>query len=106
VPNTELSVCNKTWYIDFMIGYLERLARQFIMLGYQPTFEFFKIQNTHLSELEPSHESPNHPKHGILKLTQRLSMLGGVLNTNMAYHEITAKKGIRVSYSKESFQNI
>ncbi|MBJ2135545.1 hypothetical protein JEU11_03685 [Paraglaciecola chathamensis] len=105
VPSTKLSVCNKPWYIDYMIGYLERFARQFIVLGYQPTFEFFKIQNTPLSKLESAHERPNHPKNGVYKLAQRLLMLGGALNSNMAYHEITAKKGIRVRYSKESFQN-
>jgi hypothetical protein len=82
-----------------MIGYLEMLARQFIQLGYQPTFEFFKIQNIPLSKLTSAHESSNHPHHGVLKLTRRLLKLGGVLNANMAYHEVTDKKGIRVTYS-------
>jgi hypothetical protein len=100
IPKTELSVCNKSWYIDFMIGYVQMLARQFINLGYQPTFEFFKIENTHLSTLELAHESSNHPKHGIYKLAQRLLMLGGDLHVNMTYHEITATKGIRLTYSK------
>lgn len=99
IPKTKLSACNKAWYVDFMIGYVQMLAEQFIRLGYQPTFEFFKIENIHLSKLGPAHESSNHPEHGIYKLAQRLLVLGSDLNANMAYHEITAIKGIRVTYS-------
>ncbi|WP_153810904.1 hypothetical protein [Paraglaciecola arctica] len=97
IPNTEVYITNSSWYVDFMHGYLDLLARQFVARGYKPTFEIFKIQHTRLSDLGLEHEDNNHPQHGVYKLVRRLfANSNAILNGN--YNDLTDKEGVKIAY--------
>lgn len=97
VLGSSASVSTLGWFVKYMIGYITMLAQQFLELGYQPTFEFIKIQNTLLSSLTPDYENLNHPQYGILKLVRSLIQYSEsqVLN----YDEITHENGIKLAFT-------
>lgn len=98
IPSNNSLVVNKSWYVDFMVGYIDMLAEQFMQLGYWPVFEFFKIQDLSLSSLTSEYADKNHPKHGIYQLVQHLISKGGALNDEINYNCITDFRGIKVAY--------
>jgi hypothetical protein len=73
-------------------------------LGYQPTFEFFKIQNTYLPNLTSEFKDKNHPKHGIHRLVEKLLALNGQDTVVVPYSKITEDRGIKVSFTKEMYR--
>lgn len=97
------SLISKSWFVEMMTGYIIMLAKQLVALGYQPTFEFFKIQNVHVSNLTSEYENVNHAKHGIYILAQRLIELGGYENEDVRINKIRDDRGIKVSFFKGSF---
>lgn len=97
------SLISKGWFVEMMTGYIIMLAKQLVELGYQPTFEFFKIQNVHLSNLTSEYENVNHAKRGIYILAQRLIELGGDENEDVRINKIRDDRGIKVSFFKGSF---
>ena len=98
LPSNKSMVLNKSWYVNFMVGYIDMLANQFIQLGYRPVFEFFKIQDVNLSSLTSEYADKDHPKHGIYQLVQHLISKGGALNDEINYSCITDVRGIKVAY--------
>ena len=101
VPNSKTSVMNKKWFVDYMVGYVKMLAQEFVSLGYQPTFEFFKIQNVFLPNLTSEFKDKNHPKHGIHSLVEKLLAANGQDSGVVPYSKITGETGIKVSFTKE-----
>jgi hypothetical protein len=97
IPNTEAHIANSSWYVDFMYGYLDLLARQFVVRGYKPTFEIFKIQHTRLSDLGLEHEDCNHPQHGVYKLVRRLLVNSNLLLSGN-YNYLTDNEGLKIAY--------
>lgn len=101
IPNSKTSIVNKKWFVDYMVGYINMLAQEFVSLGYQPTFEFFKIQNVFLPNLTSEFKDKNHPKHGIHSLVEKLLAINGQEVGGVPYSKITEDKGIKVSFNKE-----
>jgi hypothetical protein len=95
IPKSKVPVTQKIWFRDYMTNYIEMLAQQFLKLGYKPTFEFFKIQDVHLTELNSKFENEKHQHHGIYKLVQKLIEYGG---ETIKYDQVTDKRGVRISY--------
>jgi hypothetical protein len=106
MPNPELHVCNSSWYVDFMYGYLEMLARQFVMLGYQPFFEIMRIQGVYLPHMGLEYEDNNHRKHGVLKLVRRLLERGGIQSGDKRYNPVEDNRGLKIAFSEKSFSTI
>ena len=104
IPNSKTSVVNKKWFVDYMVGYVNMLAKEFSSLGYQPTFEFFKIQNIFLPNLTSECKDKNHPKHGIHRLVEKLLALNGQDTMVVPYSQITEDRGIKVSFTKEMYR--
>lgn len=71
IPNSKDTVMKKPWFANYMVGYIELLASQFIELGYKPIFEFSKIQNIQLRNLTTKHADKNHPAHGLYLLVEK-----------------------------------
>jgi hypothetical protein len=95
IPKSEVRVTQKKWFGTYMTGYIEMLAQQFLTLGYKPMFEFFKIQDVHLTDLNSKFENEKHEHHCIYKLVQQLIEYGG---ETIKYDQVTDKRGIRISY--------
>jgi hypothetical protein len=104
IPNSKTSIVNKKWFVDYMVGYVNMLAKEFVTLGYQPTFEFFKIQNVFLPNLTSEFEDKNHPKHGIHSLVKKLLALNGQDTIIVPYSKITEDSSIKVSFTKEMYR--
>jgi len=89
-----------------MYGYLEMLARQFVMLGYQPFFEIMKIQGVYLPDMGLEYEDNNHRKHGVLKLVRRLLERGGIQSGDKRYSPLEDNRGLKIAFSEKSFSTI
>tara|TARA_R110002126_G_scaffold88837_1_gene212674 strand:+ start:19805 stop:20611 length:807 start_codon:yes stop_codon:yes gene_type:complete len=104
VPDSKVSVVNKRWFVDYMVGYVNMLSKEFVTLGYQSTFEFFKIQNVFLPNLTSEFKDKNHPKHGIHSLVEKLLAISGQEVGGVPYSKITEDRGIKVSFTKEIYR--
>lgn len=104
IPNLKTSIVNKNWFVDYMVGYVNMLAKEFVSLGYQPTFEFFKIQNVFLPNLTSEFKDNNHPNHGVHRLVEKLMTLNGQHAGVVPYRQITENTGIKVSFTKELYR--
>ena len=87
-----------------MVGYVNMLSKEFVTLGYQSTFEFFKIQNVFLPNLTSEFKDKNHPKHGIHSLVEKLLAISGQEVGGVPYSKITEDRGIKVSFTKEIYR--
>jgi hypothetical protein len=104
VSTSYVSIVNKRWFVEMMMGYIKMLAKQLLTLGYQPTFEFIKIQNVYLPYLTAEYKNENHAKHGIYLLTQKLIDLGGFENEDIEYNKIKESRGVRITFNNDSLR--
>lgn len=97
------SVCNRKWFINYMVGYLKLITQQFRMAGYSGNIRICKIQNASVYNFYKNQRG-EYSHSGIEKLFEALLSLGGKYAWDTSSSGCKIDFGIEIPFKRESCQ--